>query len=481
MSGQSREYDVIVLGAGSTGENAADIAVQGGLSAVIVERELVGGECSYWACMPSKALLRPPQAIGAARAVEGAKQAVSGRLDVAAVLRRRDTYTSHWKDDSQVEWLKNAGIDLVRGSGRLAGERTVTVTGSDGTESVLTARHAVVIATGSTAFLPPIDGLAEARPWTSRDATSARSIPPRLVILGGGVIGVEMATAYAALGAEQVTLVEGGPRLLAKNEPFASEAVAAALRAQGVDVRTGVQAVAVRRAAGGGPVTLIVDGGEEFEGDELLVAVGRRANTSGIGIETVGLEPERFIDVDDTMRVTAVDAGWLYAAGDVNGRVLLTHQGKYQARAAGAAIVARAAGKHVDGAAWSPEAATADHDAVPQVVFSDPEVSAVGLTEEEARGRGYAVRTAEYAIGNVAGAAVYADGYSGNAKMVVNADRDVIVGVTFVGPNVGEMIHAATVAIVGEVPLSRLWHAVPSYPTISEIWLRLLETYRAAS
>jgi pyruvate/2-oxoglutarate dehydrogenase complex dihydrolipoamide dehydrogenase (E3) component len=478
MSPESREYDVIVLGAGSTGENAADIAVQGGLTAVIVERELVGGECSYWACMPSKALLRPPQALNAARNVDGAKQAVTGGLDVPAVLRRRDGFTSHWKDDSQVEWLTSAHIDLVRGSGRLTAERELTVTAADGTVTVLTARHAVVLSTGSTAFLPPIDGLAEARPWTSREATSAREIPRRLVILGGGVIGVEMANAYSALGAH-VTLIEGGPRLLAKNEEFASKAVDDSLRERGVDVRTGTKAVGVRRATGGGPVTLVLEGGDEIEGDELLVAVGRRANTADIGVELFGLEPSKFIEVDDTLRVTAVEGGWLYAAGDLNGRALLTHQGKYQARAAGAAIVSRAAGKQVDGAAWSPEAATADHEAVPQVVFSEPEVSAVGLTEAEARERGYAVRTAEYEIGNVAGASVYSDGYTGHAKMVVNADRNVVVGVTLVGPNVGEMIHAATVAIVGEVPLDRLWHAVPSYPTISELWLRLLETYRA--
>jgi pyruvate/2-oxoglutarate dehydrogenase complex dihydrolipoamide dehydrogenase (E3) component len=479
MSAEPREYDVIVLGAGSTGENVADTAVQGGLTALVVERELVGGECSYWACMPSKALLRPPQSLGAARAVDGAKQAVTGRLDIPAVLRRRDTFTSHWKDDSQVEWLGSAHIDLIRGNGRITGEREVTVTGADGAITVVRARVAVVLATGSTAFLPPIDGLAEARPWTSRDATSARAIPRRLVILGGGVIGVEMATAYTALGSESVTVIEGSPRLLAKYEPFVSDAIESSLRDRGVDVRTGVKAVGVQRPVGGGPITVALEGGEEIEGDELLVAVGRRANTVDIGVESVGLEPAKFVDVDDTLRVTSVAGGWLYAAGDVNGRALLTHQGKYQGRAAGAAIAARARGEVVDGAPWSNEAATADHDAVPQVVFTEPEVASVGLSEAQAREKGYTVRTAEYEIGNVAGASVYADGYSGHAKMVVNADRSVVVGVTLVGPAVGEIIHAATVAIVGEVPLDRLWHAVPSYPTISELWLRLLETYRA--
>lgn len=470
----TRSYDVIVLGAGSTGENVADVAVAGGLTACVVESELVGGECSYWACMPSKALLRSSQVLAEARAVDGAKQAVTGKLDVAAVLARRDGFTSHWKDDSQVQWLESAKIDLFRGTGLVTGEREVTVRGSDGATVVLTAAQAVVLATGSSPLIPPIDGLAEAKPWTARDATSAQQIPDRIIILGGGVVGVEMATAYAAFGSK-VTLVEGGPRLLAKYEPFVSEAVEASLGTLGVQLRINSRAVKVGRVSG--IVTVSLDGGDEVTGDELLVAVGRRAATQGIGVESLGLDAGAYIEVDDTLRATGVAAGWLYAAGDVNGRALLTHQGKYQARAAGEAIVARARGEQVDGAPWSREAATADHAAVPQVVFCEPEVSSVGLTEQNALEAGLHIRTAEYEIGDVAGAAVYADGYRGHAKMVVDVDRNVILGVTFVGPGVGEMIHAATVAVVGEVPLDRLWHAVPSYPTISELWLRLLETY----
>ncbi|HVV29711.1 MAG TPA: NAD(P)/FAD-dependent oxidoreductase [Mycobacteriales bacterium] len=477
-TGPPREYDVIVLGGGSTGEVVGDTVVRGGLSAVLVEAELVGGECSYWACMPSKALLRPGQALAAAGVVDGAKQAVRDRVDVPAVLARRDGFTSHWKDDGQVRWLEGAGLQLVRGRGRIAGPRQVVVRDQAGTVTALAARHAVVVATGSVPAIPSIDGLAEARPWTSREATSAHTVPDRLLILGGGVVGVEMATAYTDLGARQITLIERSGRLLAKYEPFVSDSVADALRRRGVDVRLDTQVARVARATDGGSLLVTTRDGERLDGDELLVALGRRAATSDLGLEQFGLEPGNALEVDDTLRVTGVPGGWLYAAGDVNGRALLTHQGKYQARQVGAAIVARAAGREIDPADWGPQVATADRAAVPQVVFTDPEVAAVGLTEAQARERGLPVRVAEYEIGDVAGAAVYADGYAGHAKMVVDTDRDVVVGVTLVGPNVGEMLHAATVMVVGEVPIGRLWHAVPAYPTISELWLRLLETYR---
>ncbi len=469
---EQRTYDVVVIGAGSTGENVADRAVQGGLTACVVEVELVGGECSYYACMPSKALLRPPQALSEARAVDGATQAVTGKLDVAKVLARRDGFTSHWSDESQVQWLAGAHIDLLRGTGRLTGPRQVAVTAADGTVTEIAATHAVVLAVGSDALVPPIDGLADAAPWTSREATGVQDVPASIAILGGGVIGVEMATAFHALGA-QVTVIEGGGGLLGTYEPFVGEAVTQALQDKGVTLHAGTKATSVRRGPRG--VTIGTDTGVEITAAELLVAVGRTPRTGDVGLETVGLEPGHWLDVDDTMLVDGFD--WLYAAGDCNHRALLTHMGKYQGRAAGDVIAARAKGGPVETGAWSRYAATADHAAVPQVVFCEPEVAAVGLTEKQARAAGLDVRTAEYDIGGVAGAAVYADGYAGHAKLVVDAGREVVVGVTMVGAAVGEMLHAATVAVVGEVPLSRLWHAVPSYPTISEVWLRLLETY----
>jgi pyruvate/2-oxoglutarate dehydrogenase complex dihydrolipoamide dehydrogenase (E3) component len=465
------EYDLIVLGGGPVGENVADRAVQGGLTAIIVESELVGGECSYWACMPSKALLRSAQALRAAQHVGGSSQAATGKLDVRAVFDRRDSFTSNWSDDGQVKWLDSAGIDLARGHGRITGEREVTVTDADGAERVLKARHAVAISTGSDAVIPPIDGLRDATPWTSREATSAEELPESLAVIGGGVVAVEMATAYAALGSKVTVIARSG--LLGGMEPFAGERVAAGLKELGVDVRTGTGTTSVHRGANG--VTITLDGGEEITATEVLAATGRSPRSGDIGLDVVGLEPGRWIETDDTLRVPG--SGWLYAVGDVNGRVLLTHQGKYQARAAGDAIVARAKGEDVDDAPWGRHVATADQAAVPQVTFSIPEVGSVGLTEAQASKAGIAVKAVDYDLGWVAGASLYEDGFEGQARLVVDTDRDVVIGATFVGPEVAELVHAATVAIVGEVPIARLWHAVPSYPTISEIWLRLLEGY----
>ena len=477
MTVEQRTYDVVVVGAGSTGENVADIVVRGGLSAVLVEAELVGGECSYWACMPSKALLRGTQAIAAARGVSGAAAAVTGEQDVQATLDRRNSFTSNWSDDSQVEWVRGAGIDLVRGSARLDGERTVVVTDADGTETRLTATHAVVLCTGSEAAVPPVEGLRDVDPWTPRDATSAKEVPGRLVVIGGGYVGCEMATAWSALGST-VTVLERGERLLSGAEPVAGDVVAAALREAGVDVRLGTAVRAARREGTEVGVTVAAGDGAETEvrGDEVLVAVGRRPRTHDVGLETVGLEGGGYLDVDDTLQVRGLP--WLYGVGDVNGRKLLTHMGKYQARQAGAAIVARAKGEDVDLSDWSPFVATADRAATPSVVFTDPQVASVGLTSAQAADSGRPHRVVEYPIGSVAGAAVHRDGYEGTAIAVVDTEREVLLGVTFVGPDVAELLHSAVVAVAGEVPLARLWHAVPAYPTISEVWLRLLETWR---
>jgi pyruvate/2-oxoglutarate dehydrogenase complex dihydrolipoamide dehydrogenase (E3) component len=467
----AREYDLIVIGAGPVGENVADRARQGGLSVVVVESELVGGECSFWACIPSKALLRPGAALRAARAVGGAAQAVTGTVDVAATLRRRDVLVHDWDDSSQVEWLHGAGIDLVRGHGRLSGEREVTVAAADGTETVLRARHAVAVCTGSAALVPDIPGLREAQPWTSRDATGVRDVPASLAILGGGVVGSEMATLYTSLGAEVTVIARSG--LLRGVEPFAGEAVAKALTDAGADVRIGVEVERASRDADG--VVLALSDGSEVRAAEVLVATGRVPRTADLGVDTVGLAPGDWLDVDDTLRVRGVD--WLYGVGDVNHRALLTHQGKYQARAAGDVIAARATQGEVDDGPWGAHVATADHSAVPQVVFTDPEVAAVGHTEESARSAGLRIRVIDYDLSWLAGASEHADDYRGRARVIVDEDRRVLVGATFVGQDVGEMLHAATIAVVGEVPIDRLWHAVPSYPTISEVWLRWLEEY----
>jgi len=476
MSETPRTYDVIVIGAGPVGENVADRTRAAGLSTVIVERELLGGECSFWACEPSKALLRPVVARADARRVPGLGQAVTGPLDVEAVLAHRDEMAAHWKDEDQVDWLDSVSVDLVRGHGRLNGPRKVTVHTPEGDVISLTARHAVVLSTGTTAALPDLPGVDTAHVWTSREATSAQRVPTRLVVVGGGVVAVEMATAWRGLGSQVTLLVREG-ELLQRMEPFAAEFVAKGLREAGVEIRFGVQVSELSRDRDGEVRIALADGGE-LVAEEILFAVGRAPRTADVGLETVDLAPGTWLTVDDTFRVTAVPGGWLYAVGDVNRRALLTHQGKYQARIAGAAIGARAKGEPVDDARWGAHVATADSSAVPQVVFTDPEVASVGLTTRDADRLGLRIDVVDYDISQVAGAQQYLAGYRGMARMLVDPDRGTVVGATFVGPGVAELLHAATIAIAGEVPVARLWHAVPAFPTISEVWLRLLETYR---
>jgi pyruvate/2-oxoglutarate dehydrogenase complex dihydrolipoamide dehydrogenase (E3) component len=465
--------DVVVIGGGPAGENVVERVVQGGLSAAVVEAELLGGECSYWACVPSKALLRPVDLIAAARRSPGAAQAITGPLDVDAALARRDEATGNWDDSGQIRWIDGLPATLARGHGRIVGRRTVEVV-TDGSRQTVTARHAVVVATGSRATVPPIPGLADARPWTSRQATSLRSVPRRLAVIGGGVVACEMAHAVRGLGADEVTMLVRGQGLLERMEPFAGELVTVGLESAGIAVRMRTPVGEVSRRSDDGPVTLTLSDGDTVEADELLVATGRTLNTDDIGLEVVALEPGKPVAVDDSLRADGVNGGWLYAVGDVNGRNLLTHMGKYQGRVCGDVIVARAQGRPDDAPGLR---ATADAVGAPQVVFTDPEACSVGMTESTAREHGHDVRSVEFDIGSVTGAYLLGEDYRGKAKAVVDESRGVLLGMTFVGPGVAELLHSATVAVTAAVPLDRLWHAVPAFPTVSEVWLRLLEAY----
>jgi pyruvate/2-oxoglutarate dehydrogenase complex dihydrolipoamide dehydrogenase (E3) component len=449
-----REFDVVVMGAGPAGEVCAGRLGEAGLSVGILEPHLIGGECSFYACMPSKALLRPGELLAEVRRIPGVREALTGDLDMPAVLKRRDEII-HDLDDSHMEpWLTKRGVTIVREAGRLEGERRVRAG-----EETLVARRAVVVATGSDALAPPIPGLREARPWTNREATTAKQVPERLAVLGGGVVGVEMAQAYRSLGA-QVTLIEAADRLIAREEPFASDHVEQGLRERGVDVHVGVKAVAVR--AHDGAVEVELETGGPVRGDELLVAIGRKPSTAELGLETVGLEPGKPIEVDDTMRAN----DWLYAIGDVNGRALLTHMGKYQARVAADVILGQGSACLV----------TVEGSRSPRVIFTDPQVAAVGHTLATAREAGLNVRAADVPTQGNAGASFYGrDTTPGTTRLVVDEDRGLVVGATFSGPEVAEFLHAATVAVAGEVPVDRLFHAVPAFPTRSEVWLYLLE------
>ena len=455
-----RTYDAVVLGAGPAGEVCAGRLADAGWRVAIAERHLIGGECSYYACMPSKALLRPADVLAEAIRIPGVPTGHE-ELEPQAILDRRDEVIHNRDDSVQLPWLEERGIDLFRGDARFGGERRVLI----GDGEVLVAERAIVVATGSKAAMPPIEGLDGVEAWNNRDATTAKQVPESMIVLGGGPVGSELAQAWASLGTA-VTLIEGGPHPLGRDEPFAGEEVAESLRERfGVDVRTG--ALIEKVEAGGAGVVATLKDGSSAEAAEILVAVGRVPNTAELELGSAGIEPDEhgFLATDDRLRVGGSE--WLYAIGDVNGRALFTHMGKYQAWVATENLLGR------------PVEAVAEGIGSPRVTFTDPQVAAAGRTLEQAREAGIDARAVDVPTDGSAGASFQGKDTGGTSRIVVDQARDVIVGATFTGFETADFLQAATVAIISEIPISKLRHAVAPYPSRSEIWLKLLEKYES--
>ena len=459
-------------------------ATRSGLTALIIESELVGGECPYWACVPSKALLRPMDVLEAAGAVGGARELVMDGKGMKkpvldGVWKRRDLFAKNWVDDANLKLMADHHVDVVRGFGRIAGVKKVTVQpwGSSG-RMEFEARHAVAVCTGSEPVIPDeIAGLRGAQPWTPREAVSTSSVPKHLIILGSGPVGCELATAFVGFGG-RVTLISGAEEVLSRFEPEAGRRVREALVKKGVDVRLRTNVLKVERKGEEEKLELELSGGEILSGSEILVAAGRKPKTTDIGLESIGLEDGSILQADDTLCVHSVSGEWLYAVGDTNGQAPLTHMGKYSGKVAGDTIAARVKGTLAHGAratAFGPHSATAQHiEYTPQVTFTDPQVASIGLTMAQALKRGKKAKEVAVKMAGP-GTLLHAEGYDGWAQWVVDEESHQLLGATFAGRDTAELLHASTVAIVGGLTIERLWHAVPSFPTTSEVYVSLLD------
>ncbi|KBZ64306.1 dihydrolipoyl dehydrogenase family protein [Mycobacterium colombiense] len=467
-----KEFDAIVLGGGVGGVATVRKLASVGLSVALVEDRLFGGECHYWGCNPSKTLLRPIEVLNLAKSVPGVRESISqAELDVAAVFAKRDAIIEHLSDQDRTESLRQAGVAVFHGCGRLSGQRTVRVAYAlgDTTEAVLTARHAVVLATGTRPNVPEVPGLAQARPWTNRDLTTMTHVPPRALVVGGGPVAVEFATILTGLGSA-VTLLVRENTLLRSCEPEARELVAQSLRDRGVTMHFETKLSAVARAVAGGPVTATFQG-QTIEVDEVVLAAGRLTNTDNIGLESVGLPGGGIVAVNDHLQAVGVTGGWLYALGDTTGRARLSHISTYHGRVVADIIAARAAGRELS----ENELTVRDAGSLAQVIHTEPQVAWAGRTESQARAEGFAVRTrtAHYP-GAVSFLALYRDGFQGWAKLVINDETNTLLGATFVGPQFSELVQSATLAIVAKVPVSLLRHAVAPHPTVNQVWDPLL-------
>jgi dihydrolipoamide dehydrogenase len=468
----SKDFDVIVVGGGVAGVAAVRRLASAGLAVALVEDRLVGGECHYWGCNPSKTLLRSIEVLNLAKAVPGVREAISGReLDVAAVFAKRDALIEHLSDQDRTVSLQQAGVAVFHGFGRLSGQRTVRVAYAPGdtTEAVLTARHAVVLATGTRPNVPDTPGLAQARPWTNRDLTTMTQVPDRALVVGGGPVAVEFATILSGFGSA-VTLLVRENTLLRNCEPEARELVTQSLQSKGVDIHFATELSAVARPVAGGPVSATF-GGQTIEVDEVVLAAGRRTNTDNLGLETLGLPGGEIVSVNDHLQAVGVAGGWLYALGDTTGRARLSHISTYHGRVVADIITALAAGRELS----ENELIARDAGNLAQVIHTDPQVAWVGRTESQARAEGFAVRTrtAHYPDA-VSFLALYRDGFEGWAKLVINDETNTLLGATFVGPQFSELVQAATLAIVAKVPVSLLRHAVAPHPTVNQVWDPLL-------